>query len=137
MELTKEQIDKINKECPYSYDSDAQGIFKEPTGIPDKIKTPVVYMRWETGGVSGGSCWDSSDPRPYTKNDPKPKFVVLDMVLKELMPDISYLQYKEVENLIHSSEKTDWEYYGNCTEYSIEYVVVDDLIKLLKSFKDK
>lgn len=48
MELTQEQIEAINKECPYN-----QGVFREPYGIPVKIKEPVIYCRYEIGGYSG------------------------------------------------------------------------------------
>lgn len=127
MELTAEQIQKINRLAPNKWQTNEQGIFSEPWGIPDTVKGLVVYMRWETGGVSGGSCWDDSDPRPYFRGD-KPDFKVLDLVLQELMPNISYLQYKQLENLIQSSEKTEWEYYGNQTDFGIQYIPLADLI---------
>lgn len=120
--MTKEQIEKINKECPYE-----QGIFVEPYGIPVHIKEPVVYMRCETGGVSGGSCWDSSNPQPYTSDEPKPKFKVLDLVLRELKPDLTYLQFREIEDLVHTNEETEYEYYGNSTDYRIEYIILSEL----------
>lgn len=126
MDLTKEQIDKINAECPHE-----QGIFTEPYGIPFRIKEPVIYIRYETGGVSGGSCWDESDPRPYSLSE-FPEFKVLDMVIKEVNPNISYLKYKEIEELIHSNEETEWEYYGNSTDYTIKFVILSELLDTLK-----
>ena len=131
MELTKEQIEKINKEAPMDWQTNEQGVFTEPNGIPNEVKEPVIYMRWETGGVSGGSCWDNSNPQPYT-TDGEPSFKVLDLVLKELYPDISYLMFKGIEKLINSNEETDWEYYGNCTEFSIKYIVLSELIDYLE-----
>jgi len=128
MKLTEEDIQKINKDVKDSWN---EGIFKEPNYIPVHIKEPVIYMRWETGGYSGGSCWDDSDPQPYY-NDDKPKFTVLDLVLKKLKPDISYLNYKEIEKLIHSNSETEYEYYGNSRDYSVEYIILSDLYKLLE-----
>lgn len=49
-ELSQEIITKINNRLNEEgfYD---QGIFREPQNIPTKIKEPVVYMRWNSGGV--------------------------------------------------------------------------------------
>lgn len=125
MLLTEEQIQQINKECTYN-----QGIFKEPYGIPVHIKEHVLYNRYETGGVSGGSCWDSSNPQRYTNND-KQEFEVIDKVLKILRPNITYLEFKMLSGLIHTNEETEWEYYGNSTDYKIEYIILSELEKAL------
>ncbi len=130
MKLTQEQITKINNECPYD-----QGVFVQPNGIPVSIKEPVIYTRYETGGYSGGSCWDDSDPQPYTSEIPKDKFKVLDLVLKELCPNISYLQYKEIESLIDYNNYSENEYYGNCSNYQIEFIQTSKLYNLLESWK--
>lgn len=136
MELTKEQIVKINKLSPMEWQKNEQGVFIEPWGIPNHIKEPVIYMRWETGGVSGGSCWESSNPQSYTSNKGKPKFECVDLVLKELFPNISFLQFREIEKLIQSSQKTEWEYYGNSTDFEIEFIVLSELISKLKKFEN-
>ena len=130
MRISKEQIEAINKQCPMDWQVNEQGIFSQPYGIPDKIKSPVIYMRWETGGVSGGSCWDSSDPQPYEISE-TPEFEALDITIKELAPNISYLMYRKIEKLIKDSTITEWEYYGNCTDFGIKYIVLDDLLRLL------
>lgn len=131
MELTKEQIDRINKAAPMKWQENEQGIFTQPWGIPDDIKEPVIYMRWEKGGVNGGSYDDSSNPQPYVCEGGEPKFDVLDLTLKELCPHITYLQFREIENLIKSNEKTEWEYYGNRTDFGIKFIVLSDLINYL------
>ena len=125
--MTKEQIEKINEKCPYE-----QGVFFQPYGIPIGVDEHVIYMRWDDSGYSGGSCWDTSDPQPY-KND-KPEFKVLDIVLEEIAPNISYINYKKIESLIQSNEYTTWEYYGNSTTYGIQYIKVAELEELLKIF---
>jgi len=134
MELTKEQIVKINNHSPKEWQSNEQGVFVQPYGIPIHIKEPVIYMRWETGGTSGGSCWNDSKPERYNTGNPKPKFEVLDLVLKELMPNISFLQFREIENLIHKNSETDYEYYGNCTDFDIEYIILSELINALNNW---
>lgn len=130
MLLTEDEIKEINNKCPHE-----QGIFKEPYGIPTEIKEHVIYCRTEIGGVSGGSCWDSSNPQHYTCEPSKERMKILDIVLKKVWPDLSYLQYKEVESLINDSERTEWEYYGNNTEWRIEYIKLSDIEKLKASFK--
>ena len=118
MELTQQQIEGINKKCPYD-----QGIFRQPYGIPVSIKEPVIYCRYETGG------WE---PRPYEKEPPKDRMKVLELVLMELKPNISFLQYRLIEGLIHNNEETEREYYGNSTEWKIEYIKLSDLYEALE-----
>jgi hypothetical protein len=129
MELTQEQIESINKECPYN-----QGVFREPYGIPVKIKEPVIYCRYEIGGFSGGSCWDDSDPQPYSEEPPKDRMKVLELVLKLLKPQISFLEYRMIEGLIHDNSETEYEYYGNSTDWKIEYIKLSDLYEALAKF---
>lgn len=127
MQLSPADIKEINDACPSE-----QGVFKEPYGIPVSIKQHVVYMRWTTGGVDGGSCWGTEH---YNKNsEPKPKFKVLDLVLKKLKPDISFLQFREIEELVQTDGYDNDEYYGNSTEYSVEYIILSELISKLKTF---
>lgn len=130
MKLTSEQIEKINKECPNFYGENEQGIFNEPNGIPDDMKGLVVYQRYETGGVSGGSCWDDSNPEAYSVSE-VPEFKVLDLVLRELSPNISYLDYKKIESEIKSNENYEYEYYGNCTDFIIKFIPLDKVIELI------
>jgi hypothetical protein len=127
IELTKEQIEEINKECPYG-----QGVFIEPFGIPNEIKEPVIYTKWQSGGRTG-RCWDdeSTVNEDFTNVRPDDVFIVLDLVLKILKPDISYLDYKKIEALKKSNEKNDYGYYGDSTEDTIEWIVLSDLINVI------
>jgi len=131
--LTEEQIKEINKLAPNEWQTNEQGIFTQPYGVPVLIKEPVIYCRYESGGVSGGSCWDESDPQPYERDAPKDKMRVLDLVLKEISPDISFLQFREIEKLVHTNSETEYEYYGNCTEFEIEYIVLSELYDFLEN----
>ena len=128
--LTQEQIEKINNELPYG-----QGIFKEPFGIPSNIKELVVYTKWESGGRPG-SCWDDEDTvnEDYTNDRPHDAFKVLDLVLAEIKPNITYLEYSKVKDLIESNTETDYGYYGDYTEDTIEWIVLSDIYKVLGLF---
>ena len=127
--MTNEEIKEINKECP-----EDQGVFSEPYGIPVKIKEPVIYMRWQTGGRGGGSCWGTE--RFRKDGEEEPNFVSLDLVLKYLKPNISYLQYKSIDKIINEVDYNDGEdYYGNYTDYTIKYIILSDLIKYLDTLE--
>lgn len=130
IKITKELIDEINEERP-----DDQGIFKEPYGIPCHVKKLVVYARYETGGMTGGSCWGDC-PKPYVEDLPENRMEILDILLSKIMPNIKYLQYKKINNLIKTNKDTKYEYYGNSTNYLIEYIILDELIELLNSFEN-
>lgn len=129
MQLSQEKIDEINSKCP----SD-QGIFYEPFGC-DGITELLVYMRWETGGMCGGGYHDYDHLHRYESSECKPQFKVLDMILKELYPNITFLQFREIEGCIVSTDSSDYpDYYGNFDEYGIEYIKLSDLLQLLESF---
>ena len=127
MELTKDQVESINNECPYG-----QGVFREPFGIPNDIKGLVVYTKWEYAS-RGGSCWDDEDTvnEDQIHGRPDDSFIVLDKVLKILKPDISYLDYKNIEALKSTNQETDYGYYGDYTSDTIEWILLDDLINKL------
>jgi len=133
MELTSSDIEYINSNCPDS----EQGVYFQPFGIPVSIKEHVIYMRHKTGGMEGGGYGEKSIAKPYTSDEPEPKFKVLDLVLDTLMPKLTYLQYREVQDLIRTNDdKERHDYYGNCTNYHIQYVIISELIELLKSFEE-
>lgn len=134
IELTQEDISEINSKSPNIWQENEQGIFTEPFGV-DKIKEPVIYMRWETGGVSGGSCWDTSNPQYYSKSGEAPSFTALYLVLRKLCPTLSYLDYKIIESKVVSTEKTEFEYYGNRTDFGIKYIKLSDVYEVLKSIE--
>lgn len=128
MKLTQEQIDTINEQCPYG-----QGIFMEPFGIPNHIKELVIYTKWESGG-RGGSCFDDEDTEneEYILDRPCDAFKVLDLTLNVLAPDITLSQFKKIESLIDSNIESDYGYYGDYTEDTIEWIKLSDLYKTLE-----
>jgi len=60
-------------------------------------------------------------------------FIVLDLTLEKLMPNITYLKYKQILKLIHTNEETDYEYYGNSTEWKVEYIILSELENFLNN----
>lgn len=91
-----------------------------------------IWMVHETGGVRGGSCWDSSDPHEYINNEEMPEFVAFDAVLTKLVPNLPYLHYKVIcSQFVKELDYVDNEYYGNHTDYEIKYVSLCDLYNYL------
>jgi hypothetical protein len=91
-----------------------------------------IYARHEIGGVSGGSCWDSSNPQPYTTDEKDPELDnELDLIFKAVCRNISYLAYKEVQSKVSEDYETEREYYGNRTDYKIYFLKIRDLYDTL------
>ena len=91
-----------------------------------------IYLKHETGGVSGGSCWDESNPQPYHNSEPMPEFDALYSILEKINPQMPFLQVRKILNtLVKSCYYVDREYYGNSTTYLIKYVNLKDLHKFL------
>ena len=97
---------------------------------------PRLIVEWSTGGVAGGSCWDSSDPQPYTSHDAPQDLQILDVILEKICPILSFLQYKNLYNtLVKYDTRTENEYYGNSTDYSVKMVYLKDLYAYLVEHK--
>lgn len=126
--LTEEDIKEINNSG--KIDSWYSGIWEEPFGVPNDEKRLLIYSRYESGGYSGGSCW-GNEARAYSKTMPKNHMKILDLVLEKVCPNLTYLEYKSISRLIQSNEKTEYEYYGNSTNFIVEYLPLDDLYKHL------
>lgn len=129
--MTQEEIKHLNDSG--KYDTWNQGIFIQPNHIPIAIKDPVVYMRWDSWGYSGGNCW-GDEPEEY-END-EPEFDVLYEVCKYLNPNISQNEI----NMIHALSVVDDggeddEYYGNATYYKVRYVPLSVVEKWVENFK--
>ena len=124
--MNTETIKEINEKCPYD-----QGIHKQPWGIPDNIQEYVIYSRYVVGGHRGGSCWGDV-ARPFSEKEPDDSLKVLDITLETLAPSLTFLHYRRVLELVNCSEDSQWEYYGNSTDWEIKYVILSELEVLLK-----
>ena len=136
MKLTKEQIKKINDGLY------GQGVCEnlkdvyELRGCYVAGKSGVVYNVYETGGKSGGH-YDGSKAEAY-KVDERPKFIALVRVLKALYPSLSFLDFQEIEGMIeHTSRSDGGDYYGNSSEYRIDYISLDKLYEFLEELANE
>lgn len=122
-------IKKLGKQKRYSFE-ELDELEWKPCRSYEKyeVEKECIYVQWEVGGVSGGNCWVSSNPRAYTTNKDKPEFEFLDAILEKYIPDITYLEYKKlVKQVIKEGEWTEIEYYGNNTEYRYMLIEFEDL----------
>jgi hypothetical protein len=110
-ELSKEQIDFINSNLDYV------------SNITQSIYDNQIKIKIETGGVSGGSCWDDSDPQDYSNNVSISDVTIFDSIFDVLIPNITHLKSRKILKLLESKVdfkyESDYEYYGNSTDYKI------------------
>lgn len=93
-----------------------------------------IGIKWMSGGVGGGSCWDEGDGNNHysIEGDSKPEFEDLDLILEKVMSNITFLQYKKLcKFLIKEKSWSEDEYYGNSTNYIINYIFIDELYDYL------
>jgi hypothetical protein len=116
---------EFNKNCKIKHYG-GEWEYPGPHYLQEKLKKPgLLYCKvQELGGVSGGSCWDHSDPQPYHCND---EFEFNVDFLFENGIDILFSKYLKVKKLYQNVEYSENEYYGNYTDYRIHYVYLEDL----------
>ncbi len=79
-----------------------------------------IEVRHSTGGMEGGSCWDDSEPRPYTSSDDPEELTQFDTILEHFCPNMTFIQYKNLyRDVVTTSSDTEYEYYGNSTNYNV------------------
>lgn len=92
-----------------------------------------LYVSWEIGGMSGGSCWDDSDPQPFHTGVEALELTIFDKILEQFYPDIKYLEYKQMVKAIgHGGEWTQFEYYGNNIVYGYNSICIEELYNYMK-----
>lgn len=115
VKIVEESVDGLD----YNYDGDAF-----------YIQEGFVIQKHEEGGASGGNCYGDFAKRYHNSKDMEP-FAPLDAILRAAKPNITYLEYKEVEALIVEDSVSDYEYYGNYTEYTILKLDIEKLYNKL------
>lgn len=104
-----------------------------PYGLSYDKDAFVVDQAFERGGISGGSCWESSDPRPYTTDLSydleRGRFF---QFISEFRPDTSFVKFSKFKKeCLSRREWTDREYYGNETTYEVWLIDVEKLAQML------
>lgn len=94
---------------------------------PEKDKDEYLVHSCETGGMSGGSCWDDSNPQPYSTGETLGRFTAISKIVRVLAPNISFLEYEEILDLVETGTYGIGEYYGNGTDYAYQCIKLRDL----------
>lgn len=123
--------ENFRDECSV-YDADGGTSFATiHRGGHNLSKKGTLWWGYETGGADGGNCW-GGEPREYTTDEkPKKDFPPLKSFLKETVPEITFLEYDELKEIIKTDHVSEREYYGNHTDYYVEYIEPDKLYKKL------
>jgi hypothetical protein len=94
------------------------------------IEQLFLYWEWSTGGMIGGNCWNDNPPHAYTSDEVEDS--VLDKVLEDLFPQITFLQYRNfISKYVTVGSRSENEYYGNGTDYAVRTVNLSDLYNFL------
>lgn len=90
----------------------------------------------ESGGVSGGSCWDSSDPQEYTNDVELPNMMpILIEIVNYFIDNITLKDYLRFFNgLVRTGKRSVHEYYGNRDDYVGTYILVPQLYKAFLAY---
>lgn len=84
------------------------------------------------GGMSGGSCWDEGPHENYyAESGNKIEFGLLDKFLAKVAPEITFLKYRGISDLVKEEDKTEYQYYGNTSDYKIFWINLNDLYDYL------
>ncbi len=111
------------------YNSKKTELYHADKDIEWRKRNGRIFVKTETGGVSGGSCWDSSDPQPY-ETGRSVEYSDLSNFVEHILlaifgknhafADIPKLMEK-FNNLgypyISEDDYTEYEYYGNNTSW--------------------
>ena len=102
-------------------------VFKE------QLISSGINIRWITGGMGGGSCWDSEEYSHYPRDgELEPEFNELINILDEFCPNISYTKFRKLTaDCVKVKTETQNDYYGNYSNYSVKSVNMEELFKFL------
>lgn len=96
-----------------------------------------VVMFTETGGASGGSCWDTEDDEGATRyhvDNPERREEILDDILVDISSTLTFLDYRKIEKMIREEVVEDYEYYGNYTSYLKESISLRDIWSVIEKY---
>lgn len=101
---------------------------------PPERERKVLSVEWRTGGITGGSCW-GGEANISIDADEEPEFEELFSILELVAPNLTFLHYRNLLKIVKQDDRTDREYYGNCSYYTIRRICLDDLYRFLKEHK--
>lgn len=113
-----------------SYD-DIEAMCEDYYVKEDTVGKKYFESSWVIGGFTGGNCW-GDEANISLGSEEEPKTWDLDDFLLKNCANISFLHYKNIcDTLVNYTTDHDYEYYGNCTNYSIKRIYLTDLYEFL------
>ena len=88
------------------------------------IGNDTFYSEISTGGMTGGNCWDNTEAYSYTSEN-KHEWDELDGFLETLT--VSFMVYKRIMKRVRTDSTYQNEYYGNSTNYEINFIHLEDI----------
>lgn len=135
--MTYDKFLESLKENDISYDAGRKTKRYEWERFDEWDKVDHISQSWRTGGLGGGSCWDTGDGDNHyalDSDEPPTEWAFLDEILSLYWQDIPYLLYrKHILPLINTKTYSVGEYYGNYTNHAIRYIKLEELFTLLKN----
>lgn len=103
-------------------------------GIEYKI-VDAVGVIITFGGKTGGNCYNAGEENAYTEYSTGDKFEHIEDLenICDIL-DISYRDYKKVKEKIRSENKSTSDYYGNCENRKLYYVILDEIYDILSDY---
>lgn len=120
---------RIKNWSDYDTESSFAGLKKRSgKALKDISLNDCLLIKWLAGGVGGGNCW-SSNEHYEIPGEVEPHFTDLDIILEQVSPKITYLEYRKLlwgltPSLIEYETFEVNEYYGNSTTYGYKKVVL-------------
>lgn len=132
----------INSLCKFQYEGSYYDAKIPNIFLRDKdwvSHNSVICISVITGGVSGGSCWDESDPQPFETYNSISYYNLEDILRKVIISTIGnpFIKIDDILSDIYNSGKwvedsfCENDYYGNYTNYSYCYIKFWDLYTIL------
>lgn len=105
----------------------------------------ALMIKYSPGGISGGSCWDSSNPEPYKNDVEQMHRAGLSGNIKNYIDRIFDFDYPYYNYLIDSAldsnqpigSYTQYEYYGNCEHFAVVAINIKEIAECFKDEADK
>ena len=148
----KKELEKLSKSnfSEYSYviekhDRD-QYRGTSSSGISQNMLSPnSIAIKYEIGGISGGSCWETSNPQSYHLSSRPNTFKELYYPIIKLLHELNVFNDAflyidtlfELSNKMKVAEQIDREYYGNCTNYDVEILLISDILSIINHKRER
>lgn len=131
MEYTYEEFKKLAEEAVDSKEADYRKYHTDYFRTDYyNDKGDFIIQEYTTGGAEGGNCW-GEEAQWFSNEEPMEEFYPIDYILKAVKPDISYLDYKQIEKLFEIDNWRDSEYYGNYTDKILRKINLKKLYEFL------